>query len=76
MKTKSPLPNEVLSAIIIDHGNNLTMKLADDIEIRMGKDIYRAVGQLAQVKDILNAPRRNKIEYIDLRFKDIAVKRR
>ena len=41
----------------------------------MGSDVDGALVKLDNIKEVLSFPSRSSIKYIDLRFKDIVVKR-
>jgi cell division septal protein FtsQ len=54
----------------------MTLILQDEIEIRVGKEPREALRKLANVQEVLSEEKRSQIIYIDLRYKDIVVKKK
>ncbi len=76
LKYNPVLKDENVLSIVIDHSDNMTLVLNDKLEIKFSKDIDDALTKLDKVKHILSDPMSNSVKYIDLRFKNIVVKKK
>lgn len=70
------VPQNAIVAVRIDTSDNLTVVLQDDIEIRIGKNVEGLRANGSALKEILSDTMRASIAYIDVRFKDIVVKKK
>ena len=70
------LTNEKVSQISIDTGDNITLILSDGINIKLGANPSSCLKKLESLDDVLSGAMRESIEYIDLRFKDLIVRKK
>ena len=68
--------DEKIRAISIDRANEITIELANGIKINVGNASEEIVKKLASLPQVFQGTPRNTIKYIDLRYKDIVVKKR
>lgn len=67
--------NERIHTVEIDHAQNMTVVLGDDLKVRVGKDENSALEKIKKIKDLFTSPDRGDVKYIDVRFNDIVVKK-
>jgi cell division protein FtsQ len=70
------LASEPFVKIVVDHALNMSVFLYDEIELKVGKDPSGSLSKLENVQEVLSPETRNQIKYIDLRFKDVVVKKK
>lgn len=70
------LSSEPFVKILVDPALNMSFFLYDEIEIKVGKDPTGSLSKLDKVQDVFNPETRSQIKYIDLRFKDVVIKKK
>ena len=67
---------EPLSRVSLDHLGNVAIMLGTGPQIRMGRTPSEAIKSLEKIVPLLKGEDRSKIEYIDLQFDNVIVKRK
>lgn len=67
---------ETVTKIRIDPSGNVSVTLGDGPEIRLGRDPVDRLKMLEASRYVLERPDRNLLEYIDLQFENMVVKKR
>ena len=67
---------ETLTRVMIDKIGNVTVRLGAGPSIRIGRDPAERIGALAKIIPLLNQGDRSKIQYIDLQYDDVIIKRK
>lgn len=70
------LSSEPFVKIVVDQALNMSIFLYDEIELKVGKDAEGSLSKLNKVQDVFNPETRSQIKYIDLRFKDVVIKKK
>ena len=67
---------ETVTTIRLDSSNNGAVKLAEGPEIRLGRHPVENLSELEKVIPLLEQEDLSRVEYIDLQYDDVIVKRR
>ncbi|OGW80744.1 MAG: hypothetical protein A2Z83_01370 [Omnitrophica bacterium GWA2_52_8] len=65
-----------ITMISCDQAGNVTVMLGDGPPVRMGRDPASRIDRLEKIIPLLESSGQSKIEYIDLQFDDVIVKKR
>jgi cell division septal protein FtsQ len=65
-----------VSKLSMDQLGNVTLVLQDGIELRAGRVLDLSENARAVLSSLLNSETRNQILYVDLRYRDMIVKKR
>ena len=77
LKSDPIFNRETVSKMSIDQIGNINLLLSDGIELKMGKEVPTSEGVRAVLSSLLRSVReRSQILYLDLRYRDIIVKRK
>ena len=77
LKSDSILSHETVSKMSIDQIGNIGLLLSDGIELKIGKQMPTAEGTRAVLGSLLHSSQqRSQILYLDLRYRDIIVKKK
>jgi len=71
---ESLLADEEMSKMTLDRFGSFTVFLADGLEIRLGKAYVKNLKKMNNVRHILSPGEREKIQYLDLQYRDVVVK--
>ncbi len=75
-KKQAFVARESLSRLSLDYLGNLTILFADGPAVKLGNHPVERIPGLYKLAPFLEAGERHAIDYIDLQFKDVVVKRR
>ncbi len=67
---------ETLTLLSLDYLGNLTVTLGEGPEVKLGRRPVEMLAQLQKLDPFLDPGERPKIQYVDLQFDDVIVKRR
>ncbi len=67
---------ETITRIALDHLGNVTITLGSQPKVRLGRYPIERFPALSKILPILESPERTQIDYIDLQFDDVIVKRK
>ena len=67
---------ETVTKISLDHLGNVTVTLGSQPNVRLGRHPIERLPALEKIQPILEGPERTQIDYIDLQFDDVIVKRK
>ena len=67
---------EVLTRIGIDHLGNVSIILGNGPQIRLGRRPMDSLKSLEKTIPLLKSEERSKIEYVDLQYDNVIVKRK
>lgn len=76
LKSDPLLNQETVSKLGMDHLGNLTLILKDGIELRIGKELTLSEGARLVLASVLRSKERSQILYVDLRYRDMIVKKK
>lgn len=76
LKTDSFLAKQNVSKLSMDQLGNITLVLQDGIELRAGRVLDLSENVRAVLNSLLNSETRNQILYVDLRYRDMIVKKK
>jgi len=75
-KTDPSLNSETISKLAMDQLGNVTLILNDGIELKTGEELALSGSARAVLKSLLKSKERSQILYIDLRYRDLIVKKK
>lgn len=67
---------EDITALEIDQSGSIAIKLRDGIHIRLGRQPSTRLGVMEKISHLLEGDERDKIDYIDLQFDNVIVKKK
>ena len=76
VKADPILSAENISQLAMDQLGNMTLILKDGIELKVGNEIVLSESSRVVLGSLLKSGERNRILYLDLRYRDIIVKRK
>ena len=76
LKTDPLLGKQNVSRLSRDQLGNLTLIFQDGIELKIGKSVSFPESARAVLRSLLNSEDRNQILYIDLRYRDMIIKKK
>lgn len=76
IKTNPIFSAETVSKLAMDQLGNVTLILKDGLELRAGNKLELSEGARMVLSSLLKSPERSQILYVDLRYRDIIVKKK
>jgi cell division septal protein FtsQ len=76
LRTDSLLAKQNISKVSMNQLGNVTLVLQDGIELKAGRELNLSESVKAVLNSLLNSETRNQILYIDLRYRDMIVKKK
>jgi cell division septal protein FtsQ len=76
LKTDPLLGKQNVSKLRMDQLGNLTLILQDGIELRFGRSVSLSESARVVLRSLLNSEDRNEILYMDLRYRDMIIKKK
>ncbi len=76
LRNTSPFKQETISKIVIDQIGNCSVLLKDGLELKVGKKFKLTDGAQLVLSSLLKSKDRKDILYLDLRYRDIIVKKK
>lgn len=76
LKSDPVLAEQNISKLSMDQLGNLTLVLQDGIELRIGRVLNLSENARAVLNSLLSSETRNQILYVDLRYRDMIVKKK
>jgi len=67
---------ELLTKLTTDNMGNVSLFLKDGLELKMGKQLNLSEGAQMALNSVLKSQERNEMLYLDLRYRDIIVKKK
>ena len=76
VRQEPALQAETISKLIMDRLGNVALVLKDGIELRLGQELKLTEGARMVLGSILKPEERTQILYVDLRYRDVVVKKK
>ncbi len=75
-KSDPALGSETISRLAMDQLGNITLILSDGVELKTAGELALPASSRTVLKSLLKSEERNQILYIDLRYRDLIVKKK